>query len=395
MLLGGLTEGFETRIPAAIAHAPAGLLAELEAEPGRNPSFKKAQFVGYTIVGTLPGGGSGARLFIAEPSAAKLAALDREGQKGVQKVVIKSFSLSDGSTLPQIVRENRALPAAKRLGLILEHELTEDKFYYVTRYVPGESLVVTTNRLHAHDALAEPTQASGLDGPGLKETLGYASDILRTLSRYHSGGLWHKDVKPDNIIVHDAKAELVDFGLVTPLRSSMTLTTHGTEYFRDPEMVRMALRGVRVHEVDGAKFDIYAAGAVLYSMIENSFPAHGGLSRISKKCPEALRWVVRRAMTDYDKRYETAAAMLADVETVAVAPDPFALRPADLPSVMADKESGIASSRPRACCRSRCRMRKRSAGRAWGPASARPSPWPTSPSSRTRRPRKMARFPRS
>jgi hypothetical protein len=35
----------------------------------------------------------------------------------------------------------------------------------------------------------------------------------------------------------------VDFGLITPLRSAMTLTTHGTEYFRDPEMVRMALQG--------------------------------------------------------------------------------------------------------------------------------------------------------
>ena len=33
----------------------------------------------------------------------------------------------------------------------------------------------------------------------------------------------------------------------------MTLTTHGTEYFRDPEMVRLALRGVKVHQVDGSR----------------------------------------------------------------------------------------------------------------------------------------------
>jgi serine/threonine protein kinase len=331
LLLDSLTEGLEKRVPAAIAHAP-GPTA---------PSGRQTQFEGYTIVGSLPGGGSGAKLYIADPSAKKIAALAREGQREVARVVIKSFSLGEGSTLAQIVRENRALPAAKRLGLILEHELTEEKFYYVTRYVPGESLVLTTQRLHAISGVG--TEGLG-DGARLKEAIEYASDILRTLSRYHSGGLWHKDVKPDNIIVHDGKAELVDFGLVTPLRSSMTLTTHGTEYFRDPEMVRMALRGVRVHEVDGAKFDIYAAGAVLYSMIENSFPAHGGLSRISKNCPEALRWVVRRAMTDYDKRYETAAMMLADVETVAVAPDPFALRPAELPSVIADKEGGIEPS---------------------------------------------------
>ena len=333
-MLTALTEGFEHRIPHAIAHAP--LTAGGAASRG--------QFDGFTIVGTLPGGGSGAKLYVAEPSARKIAAYARDGQREIGRVVVKSFSLSDGSTLPQIVRENRSLPAAQRMGLILEHELTEEKFYYVTRYVPGESLAIVTNRLHAMGTGMGVGMEGLGDGARLREAVGYASDILRTLSRYHSGGLWHKDVKPDNIIVHDGKAELVDFGLVTPLRSSMTLTTHGTEYFRDPEMVRMALRGVKVHEVDGAKFDIYAAGAVLYSMIENSFPAHGGLSQIVKKCPEALRWVVRRAMTDYDRRYETAAAMLGDIEQVMTAVDPFALRPAELASVMLDRERGVEPS---------------------------------------------------
>ena len=110
---------------------------------------------------------------------------------------------------------------------------------------------------------------------------------METLRAYHDGGLWHKDVKPENVIVHDGRAHLVDLGLVTPLRSAMTLTTHGTEYFRDPEMVRQALRGVKVHQVNGAKFDIYAAGAVLYFLIENDFPAHGALSRFTRKSPEA------------------------------------------------------------------------------------------------------------
>lgn len=316
LCLTPLTEGLEKRIPEVVAAAPGS----------DRPSKRLGQFDGYTIVGSLPGGGSGGRLYIAEPSAEKIAAFARQGQKSVGRVVIKSFSLADGSTLPQIVRENRALPAAKRMGLILEHDLTEERFYYVTRYVPGESLGITTQRLHA-------AAGSGLGREQLASVCGYAADLLRTLTVYHEGGLWHKDVKPDNIIVAEGRAHLVDFGLVTPLRSSMTLTTHGTEYFRDPEMVRMALRGVKVHEVDGAKFDIYAAGAVLYSMIENSFPAHGGLSQITKPCPEALRWIVRRAMTDYDKRYESAALMLEDIETVLRADDPYAVKPFALPSM--------------------------------------------------------------
>jgi hypothetical protein len=205
--------------------------------------------------------------------------------------------------------------------------MDEHRFFYVMPYRQGEHLGVITRQLHGR------SDGRGLSGRQLSEALGYVQDLLATLSRYHDAGLWHKDVKPDNVIVHDGRAYLVDLGLVTPLRSAMTLTTHGTEYFRDPEMVRMALRGVKVHQVDGAKFDIYAAGAVLYFVLENTFPAHGGLSTFGKKSPEAARWIIRRSMTDYSKRYETAAQMLEDLDFVSRAPDPYAVKPAELPSM--------------------------------------------------------------
>jgi serine/threonine protein kinase len=205
--------------------------------------------------------------------------------------------------------------------------MDEHRFYYVTPYHEGDHLGIVTRQLHGE------SEGQGLGARELATGLGYVADLLDTLSRYHGGGLWHKDVKPENVIVHDGRAHLVDLGLVTPLRSAMTLTTHGTEYFRDPEMVRMALRGVKVHQVDGAKFDIYAVGAVLYFLLENTFPAHGALSAFSRRSPEALRWIVRRAMADYSKRYETAAAVLADLGAVRAAADPYAVRPADLPSM--------------------------------------------------------------
>ncbi len=312
------TEGLEHRLPQVMAAAP-----------GRDTPPKKrvGMFEGYTIVGSLQSGGSGSRLYIAEPDELKHAAFERRGVEDLDRVVIKVFSLKDGSSLPQIIRESRALDAAKKLGLVLEHGQDDGRFYYVMRYMPGDSLATITQRLHAQSG------ENGLDDTSMAATMGFAADLLDTLHTYHAGGLWHKDVKPDNIIIEGPRAHLVDFGLVTPLRSAMTLTTHGTEYFRDPELVRQALRGVKVHQIDGAKFDIYAAGAVLYSVIENSFPAHGGLSQITKRCPEALRWIVRRGMAEYDQRYANAAAMLADLDAVRTAADPFKVRPADLPSM--------------------------------------------------------------
>jgi len=323
--LGGLTEGFERRLPEVVRGAPF-----THENTSNTPTPRTGQFEGYRIVGTLAGGGSGAKLYIATPEAQKAAAFVREGLRDVTQVVIKSFSLSEGSSLPQIVRESRSLDAAKRLGLILDHELTPHRFHYVMRYVPGESLSMVTRRLHA----ASPSE--GLAEPQLRLAVGYACDLMETLSEYHRGGLWHKDVKPDNIIVDggaNPRAHLVDFGLVSSLRSAMTLTTHGTEYFRDPELVRQALKGVKVHEVDGTRFDIFAAGAVLYSMLEDSFPAHGVLSQVSKRCPDSIKWIIRRAMTDYDKRYTSAEVMLADLRTVVRAADPFEVKPVDLPSM--------------------------------------------------------------
>ncbi len=318
-----IIDAIERRLPGLIRTAPRA--AQRHAAPARAKSTQK--FEGYRIVGTLKSGGSGSKLYVAVPDEKRQEAFEKAGHHGVAKVVLKCFSLGDGSSLPQIVRESRSLDAAKRLGLVLDHELSADRFMYVMRFVPGDSLAVVTERLHRRSG------PEGLDNASLRTVLGYTADLLRTLATYHDGGLWHKDVKPDNIIVDEKRAHLVDLGLVTPLRSAMTLTTHGTEYFRDPELVRLALRGVKVSEVDGSRFDVYAAGAVLYSAIENSFPAHGGLSQVTRRCPEALRWIVRRAMTEYDKRYASAEAMLADLSVLQKAADPFKVRPASLPSM--------------------------------------------------------------
>lgn len=315
--LGPMLEGIEERVPAAVAEAPGS----------DRPSRRAGQFDGYKIVGSLPGGGSGGRLYVAEPLPEKRQRIERQQGACPERVVIKSFAIADGSSLPQIVRESRALEGARQIGLIVEHELTEDRFFYVMPYVPGENLGMVVRQLHATSG------DQGLSERSLQDVLSYISDVVATLDQYHRGGLWHKDIKPENIVVHAGRAHVVDLGLVTSLRSAMTLTTHGTEYFRDPEMVRMALRGVKVHEVDGARFDIYGAAAVLYFALEGTFPSHGGLSTITRRCPEAVKWIVRRGMTDYARRYASADLMQRDLEAVRRHPDLWAMKPAELPSM--------------------------------------------------------------
>ena len=54
--------------------------------------------------------------------------------------------------------------------------------------------------------------------------------------------------------------------------------------------------------------------------------------------------IVRRAMADYAHRYESAAEMLADLEVVAAASDPWSVKPAMLPSMGGHDSSAMAES---------------------------------------------------
>ena len=300
------------------------------AAPWPDPAVALGTFPGYQVESRLPTGGSGAKLYVAQPDQATRARLPGRPER----VVIKSFAIGEGSTVPQIVRENRALDAARSLGLVLEHRLEPHRFWYAMPHYPGQSLGTLATQKYRAAGAAMPQD-------GVRELVGYVADVVASLRDYHQGGLWHKDVKPDNIIVANGRAHLIDIGLITPLASTFTLTTHGTEYFRDPEMVRQALRGAKVNEVDGSRFDVYSAGAVLYSVLENTFPAHGALSAFERPSPEALRWIVRRSMAEYGKRYASAAHMLADLRWVLAAPNMDAVRPAELPSMRDGAAAGM------------------------------------------------------
>ncbi|MBL6720243.1 MAG: hypothetical protein ISQ08_02430 [Planctomycetes bacterium] len=319
--LGGLVRSLEQRIPAAL---DAAYEAERRSVPttrgGALPSVE-----GYQLERELVAGGSGARIFVGRPTPERVRDLGSRGRRLPEQVVVKVFTLTAGSTLPQILRESRALEPAGRLGLVLDHCLDEEQFHYVMPFVEGPSLQDEIDTLHQGD--------TPLDGEALRRAVAHAREVCDELQRFHGEGLWHKDVKPANLIVSSEGVRLVDLGLVTPLASALTLTTHGTEYYRDPELVRLALRGTRVNQVDGVKFDLYGAGAVLFALLEGTFPANGSLTPFEKQSPEALRFVVRRAMADLESRYANAAEMAHDLEALLAAEDLASFKPMQLPSM--------------------------------------------------------------
>jgi hypothetical protein len=93
-------------------------------------------FPGYRFLRELPRGGSGARVLVAEPDDATRRRIGLV--HGL--VVIKSFDFDDGTHAVEMLREGRSLDAARKLGLVLDHEASERRFHYVMRYYEGIDL---------------------------------------------------------------------------------------------------------------------------------------------------------------------------------------------------------------------------------------------------------------
>ncbi len=273
----------------------------------------------YVVVDELPRGGSSARLYIVRKADEPQGRLH----------VLKYFDLRAGGNLESVVRESQAAQLAQKLGLIVESKLGDNAFWYIMPYYSGETLTagVMRNIKHSRD--------NGTLNEHYRITLGYVHQLLQIIAQYHEAGVFHKDIKPDNLIINGEKIYLVDIGLMTPLSSMAQLTTHGTEYFRDPEMVKLALEGREVRQVDAAKFDVYSIGAVLFFALSGEFPTSGALSRLPREVPTAAQWVVNRAMTGMHQRYANARAMLTDIDYLTWAASQATLeqvKPADLPS---------------------------------------------------------------
>jgi serine/threonine protein kinase len=187
------------------------------------------------------------------------------------------------------------------------------------------------------DTLRQRIVAMSLE---LTEVLDIAIQIATALSAAHEAGVVHRDIKPENIIVRrDSYIKILDFGIAklterssaTDLEATTAMvhthpgTVMGTVGYMSPEQARGQAVDIRT--------DIWSLGVVIYEMITGHLPFQGStnsdviasilqkdpppLARYSREVPEALEWIVTKALTKQrDERYQTAREILADLRRV-------------------------------------------------------------------------------
>ena len=151
-------------------------------------------------------------------------------------------------------------------------------------------------------------------------------DIARALEFLHAKNYVHRDVKPDNILLHpDGVAKLADLGLTKRLSDETHLTSVnqgvGTTYYMPYE------QAVNATLVDG-RSDIFALGATLYHLLTGQVPFAGStheevirekehdlfrpLRVVCPGAPEVLETIIARTLARNPRDRFQSAAELAD-----------------------------------------------------------------------------------
>jgi len=89
----------------------------------------------------------------------------------------------------------------------------------------------------------------------------FVYQTLQGLQHTHTHGFFHRDMKPENILVSGTTAKLADYGLAREIRSRPPYTDYvSTRWYRAPELL---LRSTSYN----SPVDIFAVGAIMAEML--------------------------------------------------------------------------------------------------------------------------------
>jgi len=292
---------------AGNAPAAAGAPSAAAAAP---PTAEGRLIAGRYRVERRLGGGGMAEVFLARDATL--------GRLVAVKVLRERFA-DDEQFVERFHREARAAAALNHPNVVVIHDRggSADSLYIVMEYVPGETV-------------KELVQRAGRLSPAAARVI--ELDLLAALQAAHDGGIVHRDVTAQNVLLtEDGRVKVTDFGIARFGSSTLTSTgvVMGTSRYLSPEQAR--------GEPTDERSDLYSAGVVLFEMLTGRLPFEGNNdlaialrhanepapapTALVPDLPPALDALVGRALRkDPAQRFQTArefAAALTALDLVA------------------------------------------------------------------------------
>ena len=217
----------------------------------------------------------------------------------------------------------------------------EGFLYYVMPYIEGESL-----REHLERENQLP----------IDEAIRHTFSIASALDYAHRQNVIHRDVKPENVMMFEGEAMVMDFGIAkSVIESGERSITQSGALFGTPAYVSPEQAAGAGH-VDG-RADQYSLGVVLYEMLAGERPFSGDtdveafakrfketptpIRKLREGVPESVEIALTKAMSpDPDARYETVAQFARALGSGAVA-SPFVIPTTPRPTVSAAKSVAV------------------------------------------------------
>jgi serine/threonine-protein kinase PpkA len=259
---------------------------------------------GYSIIRTLGKGG------MAEVYLAIQQSFERE----VALKILAPHLAGDSTFSERFLREAKIVSRLVHPNIVTVYDVgIEGEHHFLSmEYIPGQDLK------QARDELS------------LAERIEVVKDIARALQFAGKKGYVHRDVKPENIMLHaeDGRAVLMDFGIARPsdMHTGMTQTgtAIGTPHYMSPEQARG-------QEVD-PRSDLYSLGVVLFLLLAGHVPFDAdsavavGIKHVAEPIPllpselQVFQSIINKALSkDPQHRYQTGGEFVSALEAISKA----------------------------------------------------------------------------